>query len=170
MRSKYPTHTSATSGFSLLELMVVIAIIAILTAVAVMAFSGSLEKQRLTGAAETLLADLRWARAEAIKRNHKVRVTFTTGSNWSYSIDTVGAGTIQLKAVSGGDFAATNLSSASFDNNGAAVTYTTFDPARGINENTGTASLTSPNNTANIIVSALGRVHICGKLGGYEAC
>src|SRR5690606_31146683 len=127
-----------------------------------------LDKQRITGAAEAMLADLRWARAEAIKRNRKIRVTFTAGSPWSYSIHAdPGGGNTLLKTVSGSDFPSTTLSSASFS---GGVAYTTFDPVRGTNPNNGTAAITSNNFSAEVKVSTLGRARICGSMGGYEAC
>lgn len=157
-----------SSGFTLLELMIVIAIIAILAALALPSFTTTLDKQRITGAAEAMLADLRWARAEAIKRNRKIRVTFTIGSPWSYRIhaDPDGDNTL-LKTVSGSDFPSTTLSSASF---AGGVVYTTFDPVRGTNPNNGTAAITSNNFSAEVKVSTLGRARICGSMGGYEAC
>jgi type IV fimbrial biogenesis protein FimT len=159
------------SGFTALELMIVIAIIAILAALAVPSFRTALDKQRISRAAEAVLADLRWARAEAIKRNRPVRVTFTTGGSWSYTINIVPAlavsDDILPKTVNGSDFPATTLSSANFAGD---VAYTTFDPTRGIALNDGTVTLTSPNFSAGVTVSPLGRVHVCGSMGGYEAC
>lgn len=154
-----------SSGFTSLELMIVVAIVAILAALAIPSFSSTLEKQRITSAAEAILADLRWARAEAIKRNKEVRVAFTTGNSWSYTVhaDPGGVNT-QLKAVSGSDFPATTLSSTNF-----ASGYVTFDPIRGISNN-GTARISSNNFNAGVIVSTLGRARICGSMGGYEAC
>jgi len=156
------------SGFTALELMIVIAIIAILAALAVPSFRTSLDKQRISRAAEAVLADLRWARAEAIKPNRPVRVTFITGSTWSYTIhaDPAGSNTL-LKTVSGSEFASTTLTTASFAGD---VAYTTFDPTRGIALNDGMVMLTSSDFSAGVIARPLGRVHICGSMGGYEAC
>ena len=160
-----------SAGFMLIELMIVIAITAILTALAVPSFSVTLDNQRISGAAEAVLSDLRWARSEAIKRNTEVRVTFTSGSNWSYTIDTVPVlatnDGILPKTVYGSDFPSTTLSTASFS---GGVAYTTFDPVRGINSNNGTATIESDHYTGDVIVSSLGRVRICGTLGGYAAC
>ncbi len=155
---------SRSSGFTLLELIIVIAIIAILAALAVPSFKTTVEKQRTIGTAEAVLADLRWARAEAIKRNLKVRVTFITGSSWSYTInvDPTGSNTL-LKTVNGSDFPSTTLSAA------FGGVYTTFDPIRGTNPNNGTATIASDNFSAGVIVSTLGRIRICG-IEGYEAC
>jgi type IV fimbrial biogenesis protein FimT len=156
------------TGMTLLEVMIVVAIIGIIVAIVAPSFGTILEKQRIKGAAEAVLADLRWARAEAIKRNKKVRVTFTTGSSWSYTInsDPTGANTL-LKTVNGSDFPSTTLSTASF---AGGVAYTTFDPVRGTNLNNGTATITSNNFGAGVKISTLGRVRICGSTGDYEAC
>ena len=156
------------SGFTLLETMIVIVIIAILAALAIPSFSSFLEKQRITHTAEVVLGDLRWARTEAIKRNKIVRVTFTTGSPWSYSIyaDPAGSNTL-LKTVNGSDFPSTTLSTIAFS---GGVAYATFDPIRGANLNNGTATITSSNYSASVIVSILGHMRICGTMGGYEAC
>ena len=159
-----------SAGFTLIELMIVIAITAILTALAVPSFSVTLDNQRISGAAEAVLSDLRWARSEAIKRNTEVRVTFTSGSNWSYTIDTVPVlatnDGILPKTVYGSDFPSTELPTA-FGN----LLYTTFDPVRGT-ANNGTAKIESEHYSASadVIVSTLGRVRICGTLGGYAAC
>lgn len=167
------------SGFTALELMIVVAIIAILAALAVPSFSTTIDKQRITRAAEAVLADLRWARVEAIKRNRTVRVTFTTGSPWSYTIDTVPAlaasDGILPKTVNGSDFPSTTLTEASFD---SSVSYTTFDSTRGtslnsvgsLSSNEGTVTLTSNDFSASIKVSPLGRTRICSSMGGYETC
>ena len=156
------------TGMTLIEVMVVVAIIGIVVAIAVPSFSTMLENQRIKGAAEAVLADLRWARAEAIKRNAPVRVTFTTGSSWSYTIngDPTGTNTL-LKTVNGSDFPSTALQTARF---AGRVAFTTFDPVRGTNLNNGTATITSNNLSAGVKVSTLGRVRICGSMGGYDAC
>ncbi|MDI1231987.1 MAG: GspH/FimT family pseudopilin [Methylobacter sp.] len=157
------THT----GFTLLELMIVVAIIGIIVAIAAPSFSLMLEKQRIQGAAEAVLADLRWARGESIKRNKKVRVTFTTGNNWSYTIDTFpvlsASDGVLPKTVYGSDFASTSLTT-NFTSDA-----TTFESVRGT-ANGGTATITTTNFSAGASVSALGRVRICGNLGGYSSC
>ncbi|MDP2099502.1 MAG: GspH/FimT family pseudopilin [Methylobacter sp.] len=155
------------TGFTLIETMIVVAIIAILAAMAAPSFNSMLEKQRIVGVAETVLADLRWARAESIKRNRPVRVTFTTGSNWNYTIDTnpalAASDGVLPKTVNGSDFASTSLTT---DFTGG---MTTFEAVRGT-ANKGIATITTTNFNAGVEVSTLGRVRICGSMGGYEAC
>lgn len=165
------------TGFTLLETMIVVAIIAILAAMAAPSFSSLLEKQRITGAAEAVLADLRWARAESIKRNRNVRAIFTTGSSWSYTIisdsnsngtfgDTVsGVADETIKSVNGSDFTATSLAAASF----SGVAYATFDPARGT-ASAGGVKIDTTNLKLKVNVSILGRISICtrdGSVSGY---
>jgi type IV fimbrial biogenesis protein FimT len=153
------------SGFTLLELLMVIAIIAILGALAVPSFNTTVEKRRIVEAAEAVLADLRWARAEAIKRNKKVRVVFTTGSSWSYrvTVDPYNSAD-DLKTVNGSSFPSTNSLTANF----GSVAYTTFEPVRGTGS-AGNATIASDNFSATVTVSTLGRMKIC-DMEGYDAC
>lgn len=61
-----------TRGFSLIELMVTLAVLAILTMVALPSFRSMLQRGKVSGASNALLADLRYARAEAIDRGQVV--------------------------------------------------------------------------------------------------
>ena len=181
----YQTHL----GFTLIEAMVTLAIIAILVTQAVPAFNQTMERQRITRAAESVLSDVRWARSEAIKRNRQVRLYFTTASPWGYAIctavstvsigdfdscDTDSTKSNRLKTVDGGNgFSATTLSSSVFTP--GPVAHTTFEPARGTNQQPGTINITTTNYSVNITVSALGRARICiptgaTAFGGYATC
>lgn len=67
------THTPETMrGFSLVELMVTLAVLAILTMVAVPGFRDTIRRSRVSAASNALLADLRYARTEAINRGQLV--------------------------------------------------------------------------------------------------
>jgi type IV fimbrial biogenesis protein FimT len=69
------------SGFSLIEMMVVIAIIAIVASIAVPNFIGWLPKQRLGTASRDILSALHQARLRAVKENADVTVQFDIGND-----------------------------------------------------------------------------------------
>ncbi len=70
------------SGFSLIELLVAIAILAILMAIALPSFNSSMARSRLTSHTELMIGALSYARAEAIKLNENVNVSFDDGDGW----------------------------------------------------------------------------------------
>ena len=78
------------TGFTLIELMVVLAIAAILTSVAVPSFRSMIQNNRLATQANELTGTMNFARSEAIKRGSRVTVcvsadqtTCTGGTAWA---------------------------------------------------------------------------------------
>lgn len=69
-------------GFTLAELLVAVAIVGLLAGIGVPMFRQGLDFVAAKGAAIELASDLRYARAEALKRNTTVTVTPISGS-WS---------------------------------------------------------------------------------------
>jgi type IV fimbrial biogenesis protein FimT len=69
-----PPPVAAARGFTLIELLVVLSISAILAAVAVPMFQATIANMRTTDAANSLIASIDLARAEAIRRGEQVFV------------------------------------------------------------------------------------------------
>jgi len=153
--------TGKQKGFTLVETMVVILVLGVLAAIAAPSFISMIDKQRITKAAEAIVSDLRWARGESIRRGKEIRITYTTGANWSYTVTILPSGTA-IKTVSSADFPAVTLSSTTF------TSGITFDPVRGTAV-AGNIVLASKNHNATITLSTLGRARICG-LEGYSPC
>ncbi|MER2517116.1 MAG: GspH/FimT family pseudopilin [Candidatus Accumulibacter phosphatis] len=85
-------------GFSLIELIVGMAILGILMSIGIPAFSDWMRNAKLRTATESVLNGLQLARAEAVRRNARVRFSLVTtiddtcalanaGPNWVVSVD-----------------------------------------------------------------------------------
>jgi type IV fimbrial biogenesis protein FimT len=90
---RVPKSASNASGYTLVELLVVIIIIGIVSAIAFPSFQAMVNGNRLTSATNELLATLQTARMEAIRRNTRVVVCSSTdgtscsgAANWSRHI------------------------------------------------------------------------------------
>ena len=93
------------SGFTLIEMMIIIAILAIFAAIAVPNFLSYLPKSRLNGAARQVMGDLMAARMNAVSQNCDATVTFASG-NPEYKIwtdsnnnDTIDSGEERTKDI-----------------------------------------------------------------------
>lgn len=148
------------SGFTIIELMIVIVVIAIIIAIAAPSFQKMLERNRLKSAVEEVKSDLQLAKSEAIKRSTNVSFSLTTGTPWSYTVDS-----IPVKTVSGDQFEGVSV---------ASNTTTTFDHRQG-KANASSVVLSTPNYQSQVSVSNLGRIRICTPtgqtgIGGYPSC
>ena len=74
---------SAARGFTLIELMVTLALVAVMMALAAPSFITFQRNSELTSTANSFLASLSAARAEAMKRQLRTFVIPVDGSNWS---------------------------------------------------------------------------------------
>jgi prepilin-type N-terminal cleavage/methylation domain-containing protein len=75
------------TGFTAVELLIVIAVIGLMSAVAVPSLLSYMPKSRLNGAARTVAGDLMSARMAAVKKNCKAIVEFETASRYCVVID-----------------------------------------------------------------------------------
>ena len=73
------------SGFTLVEMMVVIEVAGVLTAIAIPTYIAWLPRHRANGAARQLFTDLQYARMRAISENNDYVITFDTSNN-SYRV------------------------------------------------------------------------------------
>lgn len=97
---RFSLPAKRSSGFTLIEALIVIVIVAILLAIAAPAFLNLIERQRVVSVASDLYASLLLARSEAQKRNGTVSVTATNGSDWSQGWT---VGTVQTQNAISGD-------------------------------------------------------------------
>jgi type IV fimbrial biogenesis protein FimT len=148
-------------GFTLVELLVTITVAAILLAIAIPSFLDMMDKRRLVGAADNLLADMRFAQAEAMKSNVAVVVSGLPTSdtaNWSYS---VGA-----NSRSGADYKGTLMI--------ASNATITFSPKRNtIEPASGTVTITSARGKKlRLQVTGGSALRLCAPTGlsGYPNC
>jgi len=74
----------------MIELMVVIAIVAILTVIAIPSFKNLIQSNTMTGAVNTFLADMRFARSESIRRGGAVAMC--RSENPEAAVPTCGTG------------------------------------------------------------------------------
>jgi len=84
------------SGFSLVELVIVVSVVGIMAAIGIPGLLDWLPNYKLKGAARDLYSTLQLARLMAIRENTDVRVVFieNAGSPGSYFIDTDNSGTL----------------------------------------------------------------------------
>ncbi|HSR01922.1 MAG TPA: GspH/FimT family pseudopilin [Methylophilaceae bacterium] len=80
------------SGFSLVELVIVIAIFGILASFAVPSYQQMIENSKIKTATDSILSGFQIARAEAVKRNINVQLEFGAGSAWTVCVSPAGGG------------------------------------------------------------------------------
>ncbi|MEE9494802.1 MAG: GspH/FimT family pseudopilin [Gammaproteobacteria bacterium] len=141
------------SGYTLIELLLTIALVGIFSRLATPSFRTIIEQAQLRSSAETLVADMRQARMNAIQSGINQSMSFST-ARWCYADNCT-------------DFSTVSLSRFAFGGGNTIVFYA----QRGFARN-GKLNLTgSAGSQVSIIVSLLGRVRICSANSSvYTSC
>lgn len=90
------THDSLRrSGFTLIELMIVLAVLAVLLFVVAPSFREMMDVQRVRGVSDQFVTDVQFARTEAASRQEVVGITFKppAAANTCYIVHTCGSST-----------------------------------------------------------------------------
>ena len=82
----FQTLSKRESGFTLIEMMVVIAVLAIMATIAIPSFMSLLPGMRLNGAARQIMGDLMAARMNSVNQNNEFRVFFNSPGTNQYQI------------------------------------------------------------------------------------
>jgi type IV fimbrial biogenesis protein FimT len=168
------TRIKRNLGVTLLEVIIVILVITITTLVAVPSFITFLQEHRLTMTADTLFAAMQYARSEAIKRNTTVYVSFQTGDNWCYGINTGSSCTCSNAASCNlGATQAPQAQQISVSTTALASNSFQFEGSRGAsNVSNGLVTFTIYGQTTSIslLIGQIGDLQLCSALSGYQAC
>ncbi len=164
-----------SGGFTVVELMVAVTIVAILLAVGVPSFASLIERQQLSGAAQTFASDLRRAKSDAIALGPGGSVTVTLSADssagtWSYAV--ANSGTAPTKNVSQANFSGVVASVTGWGVSGGSATFS-MQAVRGLSA-AGEGSVTFTAGSASLTVerNLAGRVRICSATSdfGYSTC
>jgi len=145
------------SGFTLIELMVIIAIMAVSAGIAIPNFLSYMPKHRLNGAARQVMGDLMAARMKAVKLNHRAKVFFYSDHQYKICDDADNNGTV---ADGEGDVLLRDIQTEYSD-----VTFDSSNPPDPVFSSRGTATTTTitlqnSSGLKVITISIAGRVKI----------
>ena len=186
------------SGFTLIELIVVITIIGLAITLATPSWDQVSQKRKITNAAEQVAALLVVAQSEAQKRNQPVSLAFNRNGNQNWCIGVslsangcdcrvTDSSSAQYCTIDGTShslaataFNSLNLTEALDTQPGSGDSYITFDPVRGILQPPGdklqlTFESTGGYYSLRMIIGPTGLLRICNPdtdkaVAGYRAC
>lgn len=160
-------------GFTLIELLITLTVLAIFLVLAVPSFVDMVDKNRLVGATENLVSELRFAQMESVKRNKRIVVAFrswNSGSNWCYGIkedsacdcqNTPAACTIDgaQKVTSNANYSGIKMTNPS-----GSSSYT-FSPVRSSLSSGNVEFTSAKGKVARAVMSTVGRIRPCSPSG-----
>lgn len=151
------------SGFTLIEMAMVVVVFGILMSFALPSFQAMLRNSEIKTAAESIVSGIQRARAEAVTRNGSVSFTLGTASGWTVT-NVADATTIDSRAASEGSTSVT-LTAVAADNSTAAtsITFNNLGQAVPNAANLATINLTAPGGTRamRVTVGAGGNAKLC---------
>jgi type IV fimbrial biogenesis protein FimT len=104
------------SGFTLIEMMIVIAILGIFAGIAIPNYLSYMPKHRLNGAARQVMGDLMAARMKAVSQNTTVTVAYVSDSKYKISTEE--------KTINYSDVTISSFTDISFSSRGTAINRT----------------------------------------------
>jgi type IV fimbrial biogenesis protein FimT len=116
------------SGFTMIELMVVVAILAVMASLAAPSFQGLLAGQRVRSAAFSIVSDLTLARSEAVKRSANVTITPVATqwvNGWRVTVASSAEVLSSQSGVGNGVAFTTSPTDVTFDRNGRSSAVST---------------------------------------------
>jgi len=156
------------SGFTLIEMMVVIAIAAIMMIIALPAYSQWRAQTAAKSAVDALMAHMKRARTMAISENRKVRISFQASAPYSYTLDATNSDGSKRKTIQLSQYSSRlSLKRATLTNSPNACPVTiksdaTFNidfKSDGTAFNKTVAILGSPSGTNRITTNIIGRAY-----------
>lgn len=155
------------SGLTLIELLITITIVGILAAIALPAFTSSIQQNRLRLVVDTIVGDFREASsiARSAGPGETIRLEIAgTGSNWSYTVNSSTTGVLIARDASGfsGDIQLEVTSSDFADADGDGNRDVAFNYLKRIDsEGAGTLALSLGNVSVDISRNLVGLVSLC---------
>jgi len=100
-QGRLSSNRRVATGFSLIELMVVVALVGIVTAIAVPSFRSMIETNRVAAEVNSFTGDLQFARSEAIKRGLPVSICVSSNGTSCVNANTWQTGWIVFSDIDG---------------------------------------------------------------------